>query len=267
MDARPVGAPDLRAPTLDDFRASLRAGLSDFAALPGIGLMFASAYVFIGWGMAWITWRTGTTYWLVLATLGFPLIGAFAALGFYETSRRRMDGEPLILREIAGVVLSHRAGQLPWLAFIIMVTFLFWFFLGHMIFALFLGLSTMTNVSTSLEVFATPEGLSMLAFGSAVGAVFSTLIFSICVIGLPMLLDREVDFVTAMITSIGAVLESPVLYLAWGAFVGVVTLIAMIPAFLGLFIVLPVFGHASWHLYRRVTRPSEDQVEAISSAV
>ena len=111
----------------------------------------------------------------------------------------------------------------------------------------------MTNVSTSLDVFLTSEGLMMLIFGSVVGGAFATLIFSISVLGLPMLLDRDVDFVTALIRSISAVLDRPLVYLLWGLFVGALTLIAMVPAFLGLFLVLPVLGHASWHLYRQIT--------------
>ena len=132
------------------------------------------------------------------------------------------------------------------------MTFLFWFFLGHMIFALFMGLSPMTQVSSSLQIFLTPEGLSMLGFGSVVGAVFALFVFAISVLGMPMLLDRDVDFVTALLRSIAAVRATPLLYFAWGIFIALVTLLAMVPAFLGLFIAMPVLGHATWHLYRLV---------------
>jgi uncharacterized membrane protein len=134
---------------------------------------------------------------------------------------------------------------------VIVVFFLFWNFLAHMIFALFMGLSTMTDVSSSLSVFLTPNGLAMLAVGTGVGAVFATLLYSITVVSLPLMLDREIDFVTAMIVSFGTVQASPVVMLGWGAFIAVLVFVAMLPGFLGLFIVLPVLGHASWHLYRR----------------
>ncbi len=91
----------------------------------------------------------------------------------------------------------------------------------------------------------------MLAVGTAVGAVFATLLFSITVVSLPLLLDREVDFVTAMITSFGTVQANPVVMLAWGALIACLLFLAMLPGFLGLFVVLPVLGHATWHLYRR----------------
>lgn len=253
MTDRPNGAPPVRPLTFQDIRASLALGLRDFAATPLLGLFFASFYALVGLLMTWITLQTGHTFWLILAVLGFPLIGAFAALGLYEISRRRAASEPLIFSEIIGVVWTHKNGQLPWLAVIIVVTFLLWFFLGNMIFALFLGLSPMTNVLTSTSVFLSPNGLMMLGFGTAAGAVFATLVFSISVLGLPMILDRDVDFVTALITSIGAVGKSPFTYLIWGLFIGLITLLAMIPFFLGLFFVLPVLGHATWHLYKRVT--------------
>lgn len=266
MDHRPTGAATVRPPTGADFRASLAAGWRDFRATPVLGLFFASFYVLTGLVIAWITLRTGHTYWLVLAALGFPLVGAFAALGFYETSRRRSEGEPLDFARIVSLVWSHRSGQLPWLAVLIVVIFLFWFFLGHMIFALFLGLTPMTNITTSLDVFLSAQGLTMLAVGTGVGAIFATLVFSMCVLGLPMILDRDVDFISAMLRSISAVQARPLTYLAWGAFIGIVTLIAMIPAFLGLFLVLPVLGHATWHLYRRVSQPDQTPDSPASTA-
>ena len=146
---------------------------------------------------------------------------------------------------------------LPWLFLlpqlaVIVIFFLFWNFLSHMIFALFLGNATLTNVTSSLAVFLTPEGMMMLAFGTAVGAVFAGVLFAITVVSLPMLMDREVDFVTAMITSFGVVRQSPVVMLGWGAVIGALLFIGMLPGFLGLFAVLPVLGHASWHVYRQV---------------
>ena len=255
MNTRPHSAPVLRTPTLDDFRHSLVAGWQDFRAAPATDLFFSSFFVFAGLAMAAITYATGTTFWLILAVMGFPLVGALCALGFYEVSRRRVAGDSLRLREVASVVWYHLGGQLPWLAAIIIVTFLFWFFLGHMIFALFLGLSPMTNVSTSLGIFLTTEGLTMLAFGTGVGAFFALFVFSISVMGMPMLLDRDVDFITALLRSISAVQAAPVLYILWGGLVGVLTLAAMAPIFLGLFVMMPVLGHATWHLYRAMIVP------------
>ena len=111
----------------------------------------------------------------------------------------------------------------------------------------------MTNVSTSLDIFLTREGLMMLGFGTLVGAGFALFVFSISVMGMPMLLDRDVDFISALLRSIAAVRAAPFVYLCWGAVVAVLTLLAMVPMFLGLFVVMPVLGHATWHLYRSLS--------------
>ena len=153
---------------------------------------------------------------------------------------------------IAGVVLRQSKRQLPSICAVIIIVFLFWFFLGHMIFALFLGLSVMTNVSSSLEVYFTANGLLMLGFGSVVGFLFALLLYMITVLSLPLLLDRELDFVTAMIASFQYVQNHFVVMLIWAALVAGLTFVAMIPGFLGLFVIFPVVGHASWHLYAQI---------------
>ncbi|MEM9210297.1 MAG: DUF2189 domain-containing protein [Pseudomonadota bacterium] len=236
-----------------DVKESFHEALSDFASAPVSALFFASIFVVFGLVISNITWVTETTYWLILAILGFPLIGSVASVGFYEISRLRAAGEKPTVALAWRDAWSSRTGQLPWLAVIIIVIFLFWFFLGHMIFALFLGLAPMRNVMSSLDVFTTPAGLQMLAFGTVIGGGFSVLVFGISVLGMPMIIDREVDFVTAMVKSLQAVLNQPLIYLSWGAFIGLATLISMLPFFLGLYVTMPLFGFMTWHIYRRAT--------------
>jgi uncharacterized membrane protein len=153
------------------------------------------------------------------------------------------------MRRIFGVILLQSQRQLPSICAIIIFMFLFWFFLAHMIFAVFMGTVTMTNVSTSFEVYLTTNGLSMLAVGTVVGAGFALLLFMITVVSLPMLLDREVDYVSAMIGSFQLVQENFLPMILWAGLVAVLTFVAMLPVFMGLFIVLPLLGHATWHLY------------------
>ena len=250
-DTSAPAAPEVNLVEGSDLKESLAAGWRDFRRAPLLGLVFSAVYVLGGWLIVWAMAAKGQVWWTLPASAGFPILGPFIACGFYEISRRLEAGEPLVAGQIFGVIFRQKDRQIPAIAAVIVVYFLFWNFLSHMIFALFLGNATMTNVSSSLQVFLSSEGLMMLGFGTLVGACFATLLFCLTVVSLPMLLDREVDFVTAMLTSFELVKENPRLMLTWGLLIATCLFVAMIPGFLGLFIVLPLFGHASWHLYRR----------------
>jgi uncharacterized membrane protein len=246
---RPHGVPPLSTPTAALLRGALAEGWQDFRAAPAFGLIVAALCLTAGWGLIGLTVWAGHTFWFVLGVFGFPLAAPFAALGTYEVSRLRGLGERPTVGRVLRVLATEMGRQLPLLCALMMVMLLFWFFLGHMIFALFLGLKPMTNIMSSADVFLSADGLMMLGLGTAVGACFALLLFAICVIGLPLLLDREVDYVTAMITSFTMVTANPVVMLAWAAFIVVLLLLAMLPAFLGLVVVLPWLGHSSWQVY------------------
>ena len=251
MAAKEADRPEVMHVEVSDLREALAGGWRDFLKAPHYGLFFACFYVVGGWLIYWAVTAKGQLWWTLPAAAGFPILGPFIACGLYEVSRRLELGIPLNRHEVFSVIFRQKDRQIPSMAAVIVVFFLFWNFLSHMIFALFLGNVTLTNVTSSLAIFGTSEGLAMLAVGTLVGAVFSTLLFSLTVVSLPMLLEREVDFVTAMLTSMEVVKESPVVMLSWGAFIGAALFLGMLPGFLGLFAVLPILGHATWHLYRR----------------
>jgi len=246
-EASPV--PEIGQVTLSELGIVLRAGWRDFRAAPQYGLFFSAVYV-LG-GLALVTLGAGTVSWTLATSLGFPLVAPFAAVGLYEVSRRLEAGQPLDWSGVLGVVWAERGRQVPWLGAIIVIYFLFWTFLAHMIFALFMGLSNTANLTQDWGAFMSGDGLRMILVELAVGAVLAFLLFALTVVSLPLLLDKEIDFVTAMLLSVAVVRENVVVMLVWAVVIAVLTLVALVPWFLGLFVVLPVLGHATWHLYRR----------------
>ena len=244
--------PEVQQVRLADIGAVLAAGGRGFLRAPLFGLFFSAVYV-MGGAVIWQVYTAaGAEWWLIPVFVGFPLLAPFAATGLYEVSRRLEAGQALDWRGVLGVVFAQRQRQVPSMAMLILLMFMFWVFVAHTIFALFMGLSAMTNVSSSFEVLWTGNGLIMLAVGSAVGAGFAAVLFSVTAGGLPMLLEREVDFVSAMIRSVQAVTANAAVMAVWGAVIAALLFAAMLPMFLGLFVVLPVLGHATWHMYRKL---------------
>ncbi len=242
--------PDVQAISINDLRAALALGWADFRRAPLFGLAFSSVYVAGGLVLYAVFVASGQSWWFIPVVVGFPLLAPFAATGLYEVSRRIETGAPLTWRAVAGCVFAQRDRQVPSMAMVVMLAFMFWVFVAHTIFALFFGIRPITG--STWEMLMTPAGLQMLALGGVIGGAMALALFALTVISLPLLLDKEVDFITSMITSVQAVMRSPVPMLAWAALIAALLFLAMLPLFLGLFVALPVLGHASWHVYRRV---------------
>ncbi len=183
---------------------------------------------------------------------------AAPSFGLFFSAFYVLFGAIILLGEILGVIFRQKDRQFPTMAMMMIMFYMFWVFVAHLVFALFMGLEPMSNILTDWrETLLAPRGLAMLAVGTAVGAVLSFTLFSLTVVSFPLLLDKELDFITAMICSVGVVRENLVPMLLWAAIVAGLTLLAMLPYFLGLPFVMPVLGHATWHLYRRTLRHPE----------
>ncbi len=249
--------PEIRSITIDDLKAVLAAGWADFKAAPRLGLFFGGVYAIGGIVLIIAVVVMKSAYLAYPLAIGFPLIGPFVAVGLYETSRRLESGEPLDWSSILGVIWQQRKRELSWMAFVILFVFWVWLYQIRLLLALFLGFRAFSSLEAFMNVlFTTTDGLIFLVVGHVVGAVLALILFSITVISCPLLLDRNVDFVTAMISSVKSVFTSPVPMLGWGVVVTLAVIVSVIPAFLGLFIVLPVLGHATWHLYRKAVGPA-----------
>ena len=237
-----------------DLALALRAGLADFLARPAYGLFFAAIYVAAGLFLFYAATEWGETLWFVPAAAGFPLVAPFTAVGLYEVSRRREAGLPIGWGAVLGALRGRGDEQLIMMGGIVFVAFSFWMIIAHGIFAIFMAESGVG--SESLAAFATPAGLAMLGVGTVVGGLMALAFYAVTVVSLPMLVDREVDFLTAIIASLAAFKANTAMLVLWAAIIAVSLVAAMIPAFLGLLVVLPVFGHATWHLYRRIVGDS-----------
>ncbi|MBS0246704.1 MAG: DUF2189 domain-containing protein [Proteobacteria bacterium] len=253
--------PVVRPVTGRDVVEALVKGLRDFQAAPLYGLACGTLYALGGVLILLSVTALGMSYLAYPLAAGFALIAPFMAIGLYEVSRRRESGEPLAFAAILTTVRSR--GEIGWMAFVTVFIFLMWMYQVRLLMALFLGL----NVSfASFEqflaaVFTTNAGLIFLAIGNLDGAVLALILFSLTVVSFPLLLERDVDFITAMITSVRAVAASPLPMISWAAVIVVLLIVSALPAFLGLVVTLPVLGHATWHLYRRIVAPAAPATE------
>ncbi|MFG6449748.1 DUF2189 domain-containing protein [Roseateles sp. BYS180W] len=230
----------------------LRLGWQDFRREPGIGLFFGACFVLMGW-LLLVVFRHAPAYTLALSA-GFLLMGPFLCLGLYEVSRQLQFGRSPRIEDALGAWTSHR-GQLAIFGGALLVLELIWGRASLVVFAV--SFEGVPDFSGSPLALFSEENLGFLVAYSLVGSVFASLIFASCVISIPMMLDREVDAITAALTSIKLTLTQTGVMLLWGGIVALLVALAMLPFFLGLLLIGPLLGHASWHAYQEAVGSAE----------
>lgn len=251
----PVGfphAPGVRTVTVADIASALRLGIGDFFRAPQYGLFFGGIFVLGGFVLLASVTVWDTSWAIVPLAIAFPLLGPFIAVGLYEVSRRLSEGERLSWGGVLGVVFKQGERELIYSGFVMLFIFWIWAYQARILLAIFLGSASFSTFAGFFEVVTTTEnGWTFLAVGSALGAILSLVLFSVTVVSVPLLLDRDIDFVSAMVTSVVVVRRSPGPMIAWGLVVTALMILALAPYFLGLLIILPILGHATWRLYER----------------
>lgn len=246
-----------------DIREALKDGTDDFLAMPSHAVFLSILYPIVG--IFLIAMTSGQDIMPLLFPLmsGFALIGPFAAIGLYEVSRRRELGLNPTWQDAFNVLRSPAVPSIVSLGVALMVIFVLWLTIAQ---ALYHGLFEPTSSQPYLEflaqVFTTREGWTLLMLGNAIGLLFMIVVLSISVISFPLMLDRDVGAAVAIQTSVRAVLANPLVMAVWGMIVVVSLAIGTAALFVGLAIVMPILGHSTWHLYRRIVAPDSDHPTA-----
>jgi len=210
-------------------------------------------------GIVLTVWMNGWHAWTLLYPLvgGFALLGPIAALPLYEISRRRERGEDPGWRDAMGVLRSPAMGAVLALGALLFVLFTLWMTSAQALYESIFGFSPPRTLDGLVnQIMTEPGGITLLAVGTGLGALFALVVLCTTVIAFPLLLDRDVGAYVAVETSCRAVLYNRVPLFAWGVIVGAGLFLASLPLFVGLAVVLPIFGHATWHLYRKLVEPA-----------
>jgi uncharacterized membrane protein len=248
--------PDVRRISVADVFASLREGLDDFWDKPSHYVFLCLIYPIAGLVLA--RWTSGANLLPLLFPLmsGFALIGPFAALGLYEISRRRELNLDTSWKHALEVRHSPAIPSIVAVGVMLFVFFIAWILTAQALYTNLFGSQAPDSISAFMnQVFNTPEGQKMIILGNAIGFVFAVVVLCTTVIAFPLLLDRDVGALAAVVTSVKAVLVNPVEMALWGLIVAALLLVGFLTLFVGLAIFIPVLGHATWHLYRKLVVP------------
>ncbi|CUX39186.1 conserved hypothetical protein; putative membrane protein [Agrobacterium fabrum str. J-07] len=248
--------PEVRKIGVADIVDALRLGLDDFKEKPShyvfLCLMYPIAGVFL------VMWSSGANLLPLIYPLmsGFALIGPIAAIGLYEISRRREQGLDSSWRHALEVRHSPAMPSIIAVAVMLLALFAVWLIVAQSIYtATFDAAGPVSLLTFVSDVMTTSQGLSLIIWGNLAGFVFAVIVLATTVVTFPLLLDRDVGAVAAVDASIRATLANPVPVMLWGLIVAALLFVGTIPAFVGLAVVMPILGHSTWHLYRKLIVP------------
>lgn len=248
--------PTLRPVTVTDLIDAIASGIRDFRAAPLFGIILAGLYVAAGWLLIALLWRFGMPYFAYPLAMGFALIAPFAATGFYAVSDHLEHNKPMTWSAILASVREASRRDVRWMALITGFALVIWMDIAAFLMFAFTSFQSI-SVDTLRELLSTPTGWLFALLGNAAGALIAFAVFSISVISFPMLYDRDVDFVTAMTSSVNLVTSSPRTMMIWCAIIATSIIVSILTGFFALLVTMPIIGHTTWHLYRRAVAASD----------
>lgn len=245
--------PHIRTIGVADIKDALARGLDDFRAMPSQVFFLSLIYPIIGLVLGKLVLGHAVLPLLFPLLAGFSLIGPVASTGLYELSRRREEGLDVSWAYAFGVLRSPAIRPIAALGIVLMAFFILWLYAAQAIYqALFSDLPPASVTEFARQIFTTPSGWALIVIGNGIGFFFAVAVLTLSVVSFPMLIDRHVSLGTAVHTSVRAVLANPLMMALWGLIVAAGLVIGSLPFLIGLAVVLPVLGHATWHLYRKV---------------
>ncbi len=258
--AKPITAADISTPhpvilkiSPADLKDALVEGLADFSAKPSHIIMLVVIFPLIGLISARLAAGYDVLHLVFPMVTGFALMGPLAAIGLYELSRRRELGLDISWRHTYNIIHSPSIGAILKLSLLLGAIYIAWLGAAQTIYWINFGSAVPASIADfALQILTTSAGWTLIILGCGVGFVFALVVLAVSAISFPMLLDREVGAMVAVQTSINAFLANPKTISIWGMIVAGSLVVGSLPAFIGLAVVLPVLGHATWHLYRKV---------------
>ena len=228
----------------------LAAGWRDLCSVPRISLGYGAVFAFVALGLAAGLMEIGWASLMLALGGGFVLIGPLAAVGLYEASRRLEQGQTVTLREVLSAGL-RAPGQLAFFGVVLAFVFFVWMELAFLSFMLFMGTRGLPPPSEFVPTLLfTPHGLGLLVVGTLIGGILASIVFAISAISVPLMMTQRVDAVTAMATSVEAVIANPKPMALWAVLIAASMALGLATLCLGLIVAFPLIGHATWHAYR-----------------